>query len=106
VVVLDSEKMLFLNIGSEARAAEYLTQKKGKGLPGATVKSFEVPASFLDKLRASAVTEGQLFRDPGLAGRPLVVDVTKAADQFGLRQAQIEALMQAIIQGSGKVGLE
>ena len=41
--------MLFLNFGSKARAEQYLAQKLAKGLPGAEVKSFEVPKSFLDE---------------------------------------------------------
>jgi filamentous hemagglutinin len=103
--------MLFLNFGSKARAEQYLAQKLNPAqklgpLPGAQVKSFEVPKSFLDDLRASAVTEKQLNLDPSLAGRPLRVDITKAPDQYGLRPEQIEALKNAIIQGSGKVGLE
>jgi filamentous hemagglutinin len=95
-----------LNFGSKARAEQYLAQKLAKGLPGAEVKSFEVPSSFLEELRASAVTERQLSLDPSLAGRPLRVDITKAPDQFGVRPAQIEALEKAIVQGSGRVGIE
>lgn len=64
---------------------------------------FEVPESFLDDLRASAVDE-----DLGrvIAGRTMAVDVTKAPDQFGMRPEQIEALRKAIIQGTGKTGLD
>lgn len=69
------------------------------------MKPFEVREAFLEELRASAVTERALNVDPSLAGRPLVVDVTKAPDQYGLRPAQIRALQDAIIQGTGRTGL-
>jgi filamentous hemagglutinin len=35
-------------------------------------------------------------------GSPLLVDPTKAPNQFGLRPDQIKALENAIIQGTGK----
>ena len=68
------------------------------GLPGAKIKSFEVPKSFLDDLRAAAVPERMARQFPN---RPIIVDPTKAADQFGLRAEQIKALQKAIIQGTG-----
>jgi filamentous hemagglutinin len=103
VTIVDAESALFLNFGSKARAEQYLAQKLTKGLPGAEVKSFEVPKAFVDELRASAFPEALARQNPG---KPFVVDITKAADQFGLRPEQIEALRRAIIQGSGKRGLD
>jgi hypothetical protein len=91
--------MLFLNFGDKARAEQFLATRLQQGMPGAQMKSFEVPASFLNDLRASAVPESMAKQFPG---RPLLVDPTKASDQFGLRPEQIEALRQAIIQGSGR----
>jgi RHS repeat-associated protein len=101
VAIKEGNQTVFFNFGSKARAEQYLAQKIEKGLPGATVKSFEVPRSFLDDLRASAVSER---RARLLPDRPFIVDVTKAADQFGLRPEQIEALRRAIIQGTGQEG--
>ena len=103
--------MIFFNFGSKARAEQYLAQKlnpyqKLGPLPGATVKSFVVPKTFLDEIRAAAVTERQLNLDPSLAGRPLRVDIGKAPDQFGLRPEQLDAFRNAIIQGTGRTGLE
>lgn len=80
-------------------------QKLGP-LPGAEVKSFEVPKSFVDELRASAVTEAELAANPALKGRPLVSDPTKTPDSFGLRPEQIEALKKQIIPGSGQTGMK
>jgi hypothetical protein len=101
VAIKEGNQTVFFNFGSKARAEQYLAQKLEKGLPGATVKSFEVPRSFLDDLRANAVSER---RARLLPDRPFIVDVTKAADQFGLRPEQIEALRRAIIQGTGQEG--
>jgi len=69
-------------------------------MEGIAIKSFEVPQSFLVELRAAAV-EQRLARQ--FPGRPQIADPTKAADQFGLRAAQIQKLRDAIIQGSGRI---
>jgi len=98
-VSVQGDQMLFVNFGDKARAEQFLATRLQQGMPGAQIKSFEVPRSLLDDLRASAVPESMATQFPG---RPLLVDPTKAADQFGLRLQQIETLQEAIIQGSGK----
>lgn len=98
-VSVQGDQMLFLNFGQQARAEEFLATRLQQGMPGAQMKSFEVPQAFLNDLRSSAVPESMASQFPG---RPLLVDPTKAPDQFGLRPEQIEALRQAIIQGSGR----
>src|SRR5207249_1215694 len=50
VVVVEGEQMLFLNFGSRARAEEFLARRLAQAMPGATVRSFEVPRSFLNDL--------------------------------------------------------
>jgi YD repeat-containing protein len=92
-----SERNLFLNFGDEARAQEFLQQRLAQ-FPDSTIKTFEVPQSFVDELRSSAVPEADrsLFPD-----RPVIADPTKAVDQFGLSKQQIEQLRRAIVQGSG-----
>lgn len=94
------DKMLFLNFGNRARAEEYLAQKIAGGLPGAQLKSFEVPKSFLEELQRIAVTQrrGRLFPD-----LPQVVDITTGANQFGLRLDQFQQLQQMIIQGTVRI---
>jgi hypothetical protein len=98
-VAILGDQPLFLNFGSEARAQRYFAQKVSRGLPDVQTKSFEVPKEFLDELRSSAVPErlGKTFPD-----RPILVDVSKAPDQFGLRPDQIEALKKVILAGTGK----
>ena len=99
-VVVQGDKTLFLNFGSRARAEEFLAQKLGQGMTDAQVKSFEVPQSFLDDLRSIAVLESEVADFPG---RPILVDSTKAPDQFGLRAEQIEELRKRVLAGSGRV---
>ncbi|MBI1927840.1 hypothetical protein HYR99_26825 [Candidatus Poribacteria bacterium] len=98
-VTIQGEKTLFLNFGDKARAEAFLAKRIEQGLPGATLKSFEVPQSFLDELRSIAAPERLANLFPL---RPIVVDVTLAPNQFGLRKEQIEKLKQVIIQGSGQ----
>jgi filamentous hemagglutinin len=100
VLLNDSGKMLFLNFGQKARATEFFVKRLGQGMSDVQIKSFKVPRSYLDEIRASSVPESLARRYPN---QPIQVDVTKAPDQFGLRSAQIEQIQRAIIQGSGKV---
>jgi len=98
-VAIQGQKTLFMNFGSQVRAQEFLARRVQQGMPGATIKSFEVPQSFLTEMQQLAVPESMAGFYPG---RPIIVDVTKAPNQFGLRADQIEALQRAVIQGSGR----
>ena len=100
IVEIAGDKTLFLNFGDEKRALEFFEKRLSQGLDDAAIKSFDVPADFLDQIRSSAVPE-QLARE--FPNAPIAVDITKAADQYGLRPEQIEQLIAAIIQGSGTV---
>jgi len=101
VGIIGDGKMLFLNFGDAQRAQEFLAKRLSQDMSDATIKTFNVPQSFLVELRASAVPESAA-RLPESAGKPILVDTTKAVDQFGLRPDQITALKAVIIQGSGK----
>jgi len=98
-VAVVGKGMLFLNFGDKARAMSFLEKRLGQGWADTTIKQFEVPTSFVDELRRAAVPEDLARQFPDA---PIVVDTTKAADQFGLSTEQIEALRRAIIQGSGR----
>jgi hypothetical protein len=98
-VAAQGENTLFLNFGQQARAESFLARRLAQGYEGTAIKSFEVPTSFVDRLRASSVLESEAHLFPNA---PLRVDL-KFADQFGLRAQQIQELQQAIIQGSGKL---
>lgn len=95
------DNTLFLNFGDADRAETFLKQRlDDPRFEGSTLKSFEVPTSFVDDLNDVAVPElksKKLFPDATV----IRVDETKARDQFGLKGEHIEVLQRAIIQGTG-----
>ena len=91
--------MLFVNFGDRARAEQFLATRLQQEMPGAQMKSFQVPQSFLKDLQEAAVPESMAKQFPN---SPLLVDPTKAPNQFGLRPDQIKMLQDAVIQGTGK----
>ena len=99
-VAIKGDGMLFLNFGDEARAQSYLVRRIEQGRDGTVIKTFEVPTSYVDDLRDSAVPESMARQFPD---RPLVVDTTKAADQFGLRANHFEEISRNIVPGSGRI---
>ena len=80
------ERNLYLNFGDDARAQQFLEQRLQQ-FPGNTIKSFEVPKSFLDELRTTAVPEIDRSLYPN---RPVIADPTKAPNQFGLTAEQLQ----------------
>ncbi|MHB0968392.1 MAG: RHS repeat-associated core domain-containing protein [Thermoanaerobaculia bacterium] len=100
-VTVLGDDMLFLNFGSRARAEAFFARRLEQGMPSVMIKEFDVPYSFLDDLRAAAVPERLARQFPD---RPILVDPTKAPDQFGLRPEQIRALQGAVVQGTGTTG--
>lgn len=100
-VVIQSEKnTLFVNFGDEKRAEEFLAKRLSQGINDAKIKSFEVSESFLNKIKSEAVLESEASKFPN---RPILVDITKAENQFGLRPEQIKGLKNEIIKNSGKI---
>lgn len=98
-VSVKGEHTLFLNFGDEARAQEFLARRlEDPRYAGTVIKTFEVPTSYVEGLRASAVPErlGRRF-----LGSPMMVDVHQAADQFGLRALHFPDLQRNILPGSG-----
>jgi hypothetical protein len=98
-VSVQGRNMLFLNFGDAARAEQFLATRSAQGMPGVAIKSFEVPNSFVNGLSSNAVPESMARLFPQ---SPLVVDVTKGANQFGLRPVQIDLLEESIVQGTGQ----
>ena len=96
-VAIKGDNMLFLNFGDKARAEEFLTKRHEQGFDDTVIKSFDVPTSYVDSLRSSAVPESMAS-----TGRPIVVDVNKASDQFGLRSHHFPELSRNIVPGSGR----
>ncbi|MFC7918363.1 RHS repeat domain-containing protein, partial [Streptomyces sp. NPDC057386] len=99
VTIKNSRKAIFLNFGVSKRADEFLAKRISQGFSDTKVKSFEVDGSFLSWLRESAVPESMAKDFPNA---PLVVDVTKAVDQYMLRPEHMERFFDSIQQGSGK----
>ena len=100
-VAIQGDKTLFLNFGEQARAEEFLAQRLRQAMPGATVKSFEVPQSVLTELQEAGVPESLARQFPD---RPIIVDPTKAPNQFGLRENMLDWFQQQIMVGSGREG--
>lgn len=100
-VAVKGDNTLFLNFGDEARAQSFASRRLSQGYDGTQIKSFDVPTSYVDELRASSVPENMARRFPD---RPFSVDVNRAADQFGLRACHLPGLIAAIIPGSGSNG--
>jgi RHS repeat-associated protein len=98
-VIVTGKKTLFLNFGDKARAIEFFNKRVSQGMKGVQIKSFQVNESLLNDLLENAVPE-ELSKT--YSGKPIIVDITKAANQFGLRGEWIKKLQDTIIQGSGK----
>lgn len=97
-VTAKGDNMLHLNFGDEARAQQFLAQRVSQRHADDVIKSFDVPTSFLDDVRAASVPQ-RLGRSHPNA--PQLVDATKAADQYGLPACWIGRLNRAIVPGSG-----
>ncbi|MEU5945351.1 hypothetical protein ABZ793_07285 [Micromonospora sp. NPDC047465] len=81
---------------------------------GSQIAAFDVPESFVDKLRAAAIDQR---RPPGMSrrtwnirnsGRPQIDDPTKGSDLYGIPSnlfggENFSGLLDAVIPGSGRV---
>ncbi|OCG38510.1 hypothetical protein A9G25_12130 [Gilliamella sp. Bif1-4] len=100
-VSIIGDTTLYLNFGDKARAQAFLDKRISQNMEGATIKSFKVSKSFLDKIRKNAVYESEVKFNKD---KPVIADPTKAKDQYGIRPHQFDELKNSIIQGSGKDG--
>ncbi|MCG7537913.1 hypothetical protein [Pseudoalteromonas sp. OOF1S-7] len=92
--------MLFLNFGDRNRAEAFLQQRLAQGFSDTKMKSFQVASDYAEQVKSLAVPERLSKRFPNL---PIKVDPTKANNQIGLKNRQIDLLKYAILQGTGKV---
>lgn len=58
-VAIKSDNTLFLNFGDQTRAQESLATRLSQGFEGTSVKSFQVPSSYVNELRGTAVPESR-----------------------------------------------
>lgn len=100
VTLRDTEAVVWINFGQEARALDFLNRRIGQGLPDATIRSFDVDAGLVQRLRSSAVPKGLAKELPSAPIR----SADPFPDQFGLRLDQFNDLRRSIIQGTGRVG--
>jgi hypothetical protein len=89
IVSIVGDDMLFINVGQESRALEFLA-KRGEN---ASLVEFRVSNSFVEKLRNTAVEQRVGKANPGL---PQKVDQTRAIDQFGIPSDMFDELIKNI----------
>jgi hypothetical protein len=96
-VTIAGEDMLFVNLGQEGRALEFLA-KRGDT---AELVRFQVTPEFAARLRAEAVPQrlGRQF-----PGRPQAVDAARAPDQFGIPPSMFGDLIKNIVPGTSGSG--
>jgi RHS repeat-associated protein len=102
-VTIPKNQTLYLNFGQADRANEYLDKRIQQNFHGIQIKSFQVPTSYVDRLRDTAVMENRIRTDDPLKLRPVVADPTKAVDNFGLRPNHLDELRSQIVPGSGRI---
>jgi hypothetical protein len=96
-VSIAGDDMLFVNLGQEGRALEFLA-KRGET---AELVRFDVTPEFAARLRSAAVPQrlGRQF-----PGRPQIVDPTRAPDQFGIPSSMFRDLLDNIVPGTFRRG--
>jgi RHS repeat-associated protein len=102
-VMIEGDGALFITFGNRRNAETFLATRLNQypNTPS-QIKSFDVPKSYYDDLKARAVPE-RGSRSKALRDRPIKVHPRREGD-YGLRStADIDALQRAIIQGSGTV---
>jgi RHS repeat-associated protein len=99
VLIRGADRPIFLNFGVASRAEEFLETRRTQGFADTEIRQFNVRGGFLGWLRENAVPE-RMARD--FPDRPLVVDATKAPDQYMLRPSHIREMFNNIIPGSGR----
>ncbi|MFQ5620073.1 MAG: hypothetical protein ACE5FR_14005, partial [Rhodospirillales bacterium] len=103
LIVGNDKKVLFLNFGQRKRAEEFLQQRLLTGFKDSVLKSFNVEREFLDDVRRQAIPSDERRESPAKMQKPIRVDETKAPDQFGLTEGDIQELRRFIVQGTGRV---
>jgi hypothetical protein len=99
-VSIQGDGTVFLNFGDESRAMSFHRRRLAQGYSGTVIKTFKVPTSYVDGLRASAVPESMARSFPD---SPFALDVNQAADQFGIRPDGIPDLLDNVVPGSGEI---
>lgn len=88
-VTIIGEDMLFVNIGQEGRALEFLA-KRGDD---AILIKVKIDSKFVEKIKKDAVPQRLGRQNPG---KPQIVDPTKAVDQFGIPKEYFPELVKSV----------
>ncbi|WP_139167244.1 hypothetical protein [Chromobacterium sphagni] len=88
-LVPDSNKVIWLNFGDEARADSYFLRKLDAGLPDVQRKSFDADAEFLVRVRQDAVPEKYARQNPD---RP-IISRDPYPDQYGIPKSYFDDLL-------------
>ena len=99
-VAITGDQTLFLNFGSRERAEEFLAQRINQNMANPSINSFQVTNSFFNEIRESAVPESLARQNPD---KPILVDASRATNQFGLRPNQFDSLINSIIPSTGRI---
>lgn len=95
----NDNRVLWLNFGQPDRAQAFAQKLLARGEQNVTIKSFEVPYSFYEAIRAESVPERAQTK--ATKDRPIESRDPPRGTQFGLRARQIETLRLVIVQGTG-----
>jgi hypothetical protein len=90
------DDMLYVNLGQEGRALEFL----GRRGDTAVLVEFEVSSEFATTLRTTSVPQRAGRSAPGAAQR---VDETRAPDQFGIPSNMFQDLLDSVVPGSVRI---
>ncbi|MFD7261156.1 RHS repeat domain-containing protein [Streptomyces sp. NPDC059874] len=99
VTFRNTKKAIFLNFGVKSRAEDFVEKRHAQGFNDTVIKAFDVEKPFLEYLRANAVPEKMAKDHPSA---PLVVDTTKAVDQYMLRPEHMKLMYEAMVRDSGR----
>ena len=91
---------LHLNFGDSDRALEFYLQRVAQGMPDVQLKGFYVADELLSVTQANGLAQrfGRLYPNA-----PQIVDVTKAANQFGFPASWFNIIESFIIPNSGRI---
>ncbi|MBK8239516.1 MAG: RHS repeat-associated core domain-containing protein [Deltaproteobacteria bacterium] len=93
---IQGDDMLYINLGQEGRALEFL----GRRGDTAVLVEFEVSSEFATTLRTTSVPQRAGRSSPGAAQR---VDETRGPDQFGIPSNMFQDLLDSVVPGSVRV---
>ena len=95
-MIIDGDSRLHVTFDDLGRAQAYVADNR----PGAHIIAFDIDPAFVSRVRENAVPQdlGRSFPDA-----PQIVDPTKTESSFGLPFSWFDDLVDASIDGSGRI---